>query len=111
MTDHGMEEKIVRFFEARPEVAAVYLFGSTARGKAKETSDVDVAILIDPDAKIDAFELNRDLMGGLSRVLRKEVHLVVLNRAGERLYFSGFDGKDGGRSRFQKRNGSCVRKA
>lgn len=78
-------ERSVRFFEERPEIVAVYLFGSRARGPAKETSDVDLAILIDPDVKIDEFELKRDLLVGLSRVLRKEIHLVILNRAGELL--------------------------
>jgi predicted nucleotidyltransferase len=80
-----MNERIVRFFEARPEVIAVYLFGSRARGRAKETSDVDLAILVDPDVKVDEPELNRDLIVGLSRALRKDIHLVILNRAGELL--------------------------
>jgi len=79
----SMNERIIRFFEARPEVVAVYLFGSRSRGRAKETSDVDLAILVDPRAKVDESELKRDLMIGLSGILRKEIHLVILNHAGE----------------------------
>ena len=79
----NMNERIIRFFEARPEVVAVYLFGSRSRGRAKETSDVDLAILFDPRAKVDESELKRDLMIGLSGILRKEIHLVILNHAGE----------------------------
>ena len=79
----NMNERIIRFFEARPEVVAVYLFGSRSRGRAKETSDVDLAILVDPHAKVDESELKRDLMIGLSGILRKEIHLVILNHAGE----------------------------
>jgi predicted nucleotidyltransferase len=76
-------ERIIQFFEARQEVIAVYLFGSCARGQASERSDIDLAILVDPDAKVDEFELKRDIMIGLSKVLRKEIHLVILNTAGE----------------------------
>jgi predicted nucleotidyltransferase len=80
-----IDKRIVRFFESRPEIVAVYLFGSRARGRAKETSDVDLAVLIDPNAKIDRLELKRDMMIGLSGVLRKEIHPVILNSAGELL--------------------------
>lgn len=80
-----VNERIVRFFEGRPEVVAVYLFGSCARGRAKETSDVDLAVLVDPRAGEEEAQLKRDLVIGLSSVLRKEIHLVILNRAGELL--------------------------
>ena len=80
-----MNEEIVRFFETRPEVVAVFLFGSCARGRAKEASDVDLAILVDPHMNIDESRLKRDLIIGISRVVRKEIHLVILNRAGELL--------------------------
>lgn len=80
-----MNQRIVRFFEARPEVLAVYLFGSYARNREKETSDIDLAIFVDPHGKVDESELKRNLIVGLSRVLRKEIHPVVLNHAGEML--------------------------
>jgi uncharacterized protein len=91
-----MTDKIIRFFEARQEIVAVFLFGSHARGRARETSDVDLAVLVDPQAKVDDFELKRDLMIGLSRILRKEIHPVILNRAGETLTAQVF------------RHGKCV---
>lgn len=81
----NMNERIIQFFEKRPEVVAVYLFGSHARSRARETSDIDLAILLDPQKKVDEFNLKRELMIGLSRILRKDVHLVILNRAGETL--------------------------
>lgn len=80
-----MNQRIIRFFEARPEVLAVYLFGSYARNREKETSDIDLAIFVDPHGKVDESELKRDLMIGLSGVLRKEIHPVILNNAGEML--------------------------
>jgi predicted nucleotidyltransferase len=78
-----MNERIIHFFKAQEKVIAVYLFGSYARGRAGDRSDIDLAILMDPDAEVDEFELKRDVMIGLSKVLRKEVHLVILNTAGE----------------------------
>jgi hypothetical protein len=54
-----IDKEITRFFDERPEIIAVSLFGSRARGRAKETSDVDLAILLDPHAKVDEFELKR----------------------------------------------------
>lgn len=80
-----MNERIIQFFRKRPEVVAVYLFGSQAREQATEGSDVDLAILLDPQAAVDETKLKRELLLGLSRILRKEIHLVILNRAGEML--------------------------
>ena len=80
-----MNEKIIRFFEGRPEVVAVYLFGSRARGQARDGSDLDLAILVHPHMQVDELELKRELMIDLSRVLREDLHLVILNRAGELL--------------------------
>lgn len=78
-----MDEMISRFFETRPEIVAVYLFGSRARSRAKETSDVDLAILFDPDAKVDETGCKQEILLSLSRLLRKDIDLVVLNHAGE----------------------------
>lgn len=83
--ERDMPERIIRFFRQSPEVVAVYLFGSQARKRATEASDIDLAILLDPEAAVDPYKLKRDLLIGLSRILRKEIHLVILNRAGEML--------------------------
>jgi predicted nucleotidyltransferase len=71
-----------RFFEQRDAgVAAVYLFGSVARGAATTASDVDVAVLLRqaPPPTLDG------LLLGLEAELESEVgvpvQLVVLNTA------------------------------
>ena len=80
-----IENRIIDYFRDRNEVAAVYLFGSHAAGKERPGSDLDVAILFqtrDPDVmrnSIDAYLVD------LSRLLKKDVHLVSLNSAGEML--------------------------
>ncbi len=48
-------KKVVDGLKKYPEVAAVILFGSYAKGKAKPLSDIDLAVLVrEPDKKIEA---------------------------------------------------------
>jgi predicted nucleotidyltransferase len=63
------------------DVAAAYLFGSVARGEARDASDVDVAILFehDPPATLDG--LSVDLADSLQEAVGRPVDLLVLNRA------------------------------
>jgi len=46
-------EKIKKVLEKRPEVLAAYLYGSHAKGYAREDSDIDVAVIFMPDFKPD----------------------------------------------------------
>lgn len=41
-------EKIRKVLEKRPEVLAAYLYGSHAKGYAREGSDIDVAVVLNP---------------------------------------------------------------
>jgi predicted nucleotidyltransferase len=73
------------YFEDKPEVIAVYLFGSQVSDKNKRSSDVDLGILIDTyDRKIEA-QKRRQYMVDLAGILKKEIHPVVLNSASEEL--------------------------
>lgn len=81
--------EIRRALERRPEVAAAYLFGSAAKGGMRKDSDVDVAILTVSGLSSDAeWKLRLDLMGELSSIARREVDVVVLNRASLLLRYS-----------------------
>lgn len=78
-------QPISSYFAAKPEIIAAYLFGSQAAGTQRAFSDVDIALIADP-GQIDTVIQNRQrYMLALSRKLRKDLHLVVLNRAGETL--------------------------
>ena len=69
----------------QPEVIAVYLYGSHAVGKEGHASDVDIGVLIDwSERKIEKQKRTR-YMVDLATLLRKEIHLVILNSAGEEL--------------------------
>jgi predicted nucleotidyltransferase len=77
-----IEERLRRFFAADPRgAAAVFLFGSTARGTRRPTSDVDLGVLFaeDPPHTLDGLHL--DLAGDLEDLLGLPVQLVVLNHA------------------------------
>ena len=75
--------KIAVFFQDRPEVNAVYVFGSYARGREQKGSDLDLAILLDYGVVRRLNELKKEYVVHLSRILRKDLHLVILNNAGE----------------------------
>jgi predicted nucleotidyltransferase len=69
------------FFAARPDgIAAVWLFGSVARGTARPDSDVDVGVLWADDRSPEG-GASLDVEGELERHVGHETQLVVLNRA------------------------------
>lgn len=78
-----MINKIAEYFAAKPEVVAVYLFGSYARGREKELSDIDLGILIERDVLSAQNELRTTYLIDLARILRKDLHIVIMNSAGE----------------------------
>lgn len=55
-------------------VKALYLFGSVVRGDEKKTSDIDLLVEFEPDARIGLFEFSR-LQRMLSELLGCEVDL------------------------------------
>jgi predicted nucleotidyltransferase len=76
-----LEQTIADTCRAHPDVAAVYLFGSVARGAARPDSDVDVAVLFThaPPHRLNSPRF--ELAGELERALGAPVDLVVLNDA------------------------------
>jgi predicted nucleotidyltransferase len=66
---------------ADDRVSAALLFGSAARGVARSSSDLDVAVLArsgDAAAALDTDHV--ELIGRLTRAAGREVHLVLLDR-------------------------------
>jgi len=78
-------EKIRSYFAGKDEVVAVYLFGSHAEGKARRSSDVDIGILLNPNDSDAFLEKQTEYLKELGRLLRKDIHPVILNTAGEML--------------------------
>ncbi|MEX1313139.1 MAG: nucleotidyltransferase domain-containing protein [Desulfotignum sp.] len=75
-----IKEKITHYFETRHEAAAVYLFGSFASEKNHPASDVDLAILFLPAHLPSADRFCDRYITKLGRLLRKDIHPVVMNR-------------------------------
>lgn len=80
-----LEESISVYFRDKKEVIAVYLFGSQAKGKARPLSDIDVGILLDKNDRDFLKQRRKDYTVELGRVLRKDIHPMILNLAGEEL--------------------------
>ena len=69
------------FATAPPEIIAVYLYGSRARGTATARSDVDLAVLYSTPPSPSLEALPFDIEAGLERGLGVPVEIVVLNEA------------------------------
>jgi predicted nucleotidyltransferase len=69
-----------RILEEDSRVIFAYLFGSYGRDKPTPLSDIDIAIFLDPRAKVGTAKL--DLIDKLTRALEtEEADLVILNEA------------------------------
>lgn len=80
MDSREIETRLRDLFATDPHgAAAVYLFGSTARGTRRRGSDVDLGLLFAGDAPSAVEAL--DLEDRLERRLRLPVQLIVLDRA------------------------------
>jgi len=75
-------DSIRRALESRTDVRLAYVFGSTARGEARASSDVDVAVLF--ETLPEAGDLDR-LATDLQTETGRRIDLVVLNTAPPRL--------------------------
>lgn len=84
MTNEKLKKNIATYCATRPEIVACYLFGSRASGKERAGSDVDVAFLLDATVlPADYYDLKMSYYSGLERILRLDVHPLIMNDAGE----------------------------
>ena len=80
-----MEHLIRTYFSKKPEVIAVYLYGSQAVDKQRIDSDVDIGILLRQEDTKREDVLREQVIVELSRILKKDIHPVIMNTAGEEL--------------------------
>lgn len=80
-----IKKRVASICEGEPAIAAAYVFGSYAKGKEKESSDLDVALLLN-EAQTDYFSM-LDFITALEKQLECKADVVILNRAGEVLKF------------------------
>lgn len=86
--ESNIVEKIGTALHNSPDIVAVYLFGSTARGEAHALSDVDVAVLFATDLPAaDRFARTLEIGVVLDETLRRPVDVIALNQAPPALCF------------------------
>ena len=80
-------DALKQYFESRREVAFAFLFGSEAKGTATSLSDVDIAVYFYPAKRYPIeyeeevfYDSENAIWGGLEKLLKREVELLVLNR-------------------------------
>ncbi|MEK7448668.1 MAG: nucleotidyltransferase domain-containing protein [Planctomycetota bacterium] len=77
-----LAEKIISRLKQESDIIAAYLFGSAAKNRTTLFSDIDVAVLLNPALPENMFtDFKIDLALRLSRLLDKNVDLVILNNA------------------------------
>ncbi len=76
------------YFENRKDIAFAFLYGSQAKGNATRLSDVDIAVYFYPQERHPVeyeeevfYDSENEIWGDLQQLLKKEVELLVLNRA------------------------------
>lgn len=77
---------IVQGFTTQSDIAAVYLFGSNATGRARPDSDIDLAVLLSgsPDSATAGFR-RLELLEAAQALALHPVDVVVLNAASPEL--------------------------
>lgn len=80
-----LQNTVHNYFKKRKEVVAVYLYGSYAAGKEKRYSDIDIGVVLDPQNREASMALQGQYTVALGRQLRKDIHAVIMNTAGEAL--------------------------
>ncbi len=81
-------EKLKTYFLERNDIAFAFLYGSYAKGQARKSSDVDIAIYFYPKETRSLefeeeifYDAEDDIWADLERIVKNEVELLVLNRA------------------------------
>jgi len=84
-------EIISTYFKDQKEIIAVFLFGSFAVKRERSFSDIDIGIVADHAfMNIVRNSTNRYLLD-LSRMLREDIHITILNDASENLLLQIFE--------------------
>jgi len=80
-----LELEIKNYFSKKQGIIAVYLFGSSAKGKEGHCSDIDIGILLDQEHRESIKTIINNSIVELGRILKRDIHPVILNSASEEL--------------------------
>lgn len=74
-------ERILRYFSERPEVTALYVFGSFDTSFERADSDIDIAILVSKESKKELEVLKSEYYNASPGFSMRTADIVVLNAA------------------------------
>jgi predicted nucleotidyltransferase len=82
-----MLRALKEYFERSDDIAFAFLFGSASKGRVRKEGDIDVAVYFKPEEDLEwevfgkTFKAENRIGLDITRLLGKDVDLVVLNRA------------------------------
>lgn len=79
LTAKKIKEIILPYFQQNENIISAYLFGSYAKEKQNQKSDIDIAVFIDP-VKYDYID-KLELMAAIAHHFKLETDVVILNFA------------------------------
>ena len=82
----NLEKTLEKFFSKEKGILFCYLFGSFAYQNFNSKSDVDVAVFLDKEKNKDFFKTRLELIANLSRLLKKEADVIILNTTNSALF-------------------------
>lgn len=71
-----ISETVNKYYEKK--VVAILIYGSFAKNMLTQYSDIDIAVLLQPELKSN-FKINIDIMLELEELLNRKIDLVILN--------------------------------
>ena len=80
-----IKEKLISYFKNKPEIIAVYLFGSLTGDNFSDRSDIDIALMLKDNEKLTAFNYRLQVMTELEGLLQREVDVIIFSRGDLRL--------------------------
>jgi len=87
---HEIEPEVARYLATQPRVILAFLFGSICKGKARPSSDVDLAVYL--ETPYDLSDV-RQLWNELEDLTHRDVDLVVLNDASPGIAWAAMKGR------------------
>src|SRR3989304_7068418 len=74
-----IRKKITDYFSKKPEIEAVYLYGSQAKNVARSDSDIDLAALVNDKGNFSGFDIPQTRYAHeLQRIIHKEIEVQNL---------------------------------
>ncbi|WP_213973837.1 nucleotidyltransferase domain-containing protein, partial [Tepidanaerobacter acetatoxydans] len=79
MNKDTIVEKLKAYTSSKEKIVFAFLFGSLARDKAGNNSDIDLGIYLSTNCEQHYFTLKLEYKTELEQILKKPVDIVIMN--------------------------------